>query len=177
MSFETTYLDSVIKRFKEYKGLGEKTFAQLKDDEMNMQPNAESNSIGIIIQHLNGNMVSRWTNFLTEDGEKESRNRDEEFEEQHFSKNELLDKWSEGWKVFIDTLESLKEGDLSKTITIRTQSLNVIDALNRQLAHYAYHVGQIVYLGRWIRQSDWQSLSIPKNKSTDYNQEMKQSRH
>src|SRR3982750_2593618 len=110
MSFEKTYLDSVIKRFKEYKGLGEKTFAQLKDDEMNMQPNAESNSIGIIIQHLNGNMVSRWTNFLTEDGEKESRNRDEEFEEQHFSKNELLDKWTEGWKVFMDTLESLKEG-------------------------------------------------------------------
>ena len=173
MSFEKTFLASVIKRFKEYKTLGEKTFEQLKDDEMNMQPNAESNSIGIIIQHLHGNMVSRWTNFLTEDGEKESRRRDDEFEEHHFKKTELLAKWNEGWKVFLDTLESLKEEDLSKTITIRSQPLNVIDAINRQLAHYAYHVGQIVYLGRWIRQSEWKSLSIPKNKSMDYNREMR----
>ena len=173
MSFEKTFLASVIKRFKEYKTLGEKTFEQLKDDEMNMQPNAESNSIGIIIQHLNGNMVSRWTNFLTEDGEKDSRRRDDEFEEHHFTKSELLGKWNEGWKVFLDTLESLKEEDLSRTITIRSQPLNVIDAINRQLAHYAYHVGQIVYLGRWIRNTEWKSLSIPKNKSTDYNREMR----
>ena len=173
MNFEQTFLNSVIKRFKEYKTLGEKTFEQLKDDEMNMQPNAESNSIGIIIQHLHGNMVSRWTNFLTEDGEKESRRRDDEFEGHHFTKNELLAKWNEGWKIFLDTLESLKEEDLSKTITIRSQPLNVIDAINRQMAHYAYHVGQIVYLGRWIRQAEWKSLSIPKNKSGEYNREMR----
>jgi hypothetical protein len=175
MSIEPIFLESVIKRFKEYKALGEKTFDQLNDEEMHFQPNEESNSIAIIIQHMHGNMLSRWTNFLTEDGEKEWRKRDDEFETHQFSKQQLIDKWNEGWKVFLDTLESLNADDLSKTITIRSQPLNVVDAINRQLAHYSYHVGQIVYLGRWTRKSEWKSLSIPKNKSNEFNQKMQQS--
>ena len=173
---EKLFLDSVIKRFKEYKGLGEKTFDQLNDEEMHFQPNEESNSIAIIIQHLYGNMTSRWTNFLSEDGEKPWRNRDDEFEVHQFSKQELMHKWNEGWKGVLATLESLSENDLTKTITIRSQPLNVVDAINRQLAHYGYHVGQIVYLGRWMKQADWKSLTIPKNKSNEYNQQMQQSR-
>jgi len=173
---EKLFFDSVIKRFKEYKRLGEKTFDQLNDEEMHFQPNKESNSIAIIIQHLNGNMVSRWTNFLSEDGEKEWRNRDDEFEVHQLSKQQLMDKWNEGWKVVLETLESLTEKDLTKNITIRSQPLNVIDAINRQLAHYSYHVGQIAYLGRWVRQADWKSLTIPKNKSNEYNQQMQHSR-
>lgn len=177
MSIETIFLESVIKRFKDYKAMGEKTFDQLNNEEMHFQPNEESNSIAVIIQHLHGNMLSRWTNFLTEDGEKQWRKRDEEFELHKFSKEQLIDKWNEGWNVFIDTLESLTTNDLSKTITIRSQPLNVVDAVNRQLAHYSYHVGQIVYLGRWIRQSEWKSLSIAKNKSNEFNQKMQQPGH
>src|SRR5215204_2503218 len=173
---EKLFMDSVIKRYKEYKGLGEKTFDQLNDEEMHFQPNKELNSIAVIIQHMHGNMVSRWTNFLSEDGEKPLRNRDDEFEVHQFSRQQLMDKWYEGWKVVLATLESLTENDLTKTITIRSQPLNVVDAISRQLAHYSYHVGQIVYLGRWVRQTDWKSLTIAKNKSKEYNQQMQQSR-
>ena len=176
MSIEQTFLDSVIKRFKGYKVLGEKTFDQLNDQEMHFQPNKESNSIAIIIQHLHGNMLSRWTNFLTEDGEKEWRKRDDEFEVHEFSKQQLTDIWNEGWKVLLDTFESLTENDLAKNVNIRNQPLTVVDAINRQMAHYSYHVGQIVYLGRWIRGAEWKSLSIPKGNSNQYNQEIKQSR-
>lgn len=174
---EQIFWDSVRKRFREYKTLGEKTFDQLTEEEMHFQPNEASNSIAVIIQHLHGNMLSRWTNFLTEDGEKPWRRRDDEFERHSFSRQELIEKWNEGWKVVLDALESLSAEDLSKTITIRTQSLNVVDAINRQLAHYSYHVGQIVYLGRWIRNTDWKSLSIPKGQSAQYNQKMEKSRH
>lgn len=171
---EQMFLQSAISRFKEGKLLGDKTFDQLSDEEMHFQPNEESNSIAVIIQHMQGNMLSRWTNFLTEDGEKAWRNRDDEFEVHQLSKQQLIDRWNEGWKVFLDTLESLTTADLSKTITIRSQPLNVVDAINRQLAHYSYHVGQIVYIGRWIRKSEWKSLSIPKNKSQEFNQSMQQ---
>lgn len=170
------FLESVIKRFKEYKTLGEKTFEQLDDAAMNLAPNEASNSIAVIIQHMEGNMLSRWTNFLTEDGEKSWRKRDDEFATHSFTKQELLQKWNSGWKVFLDTLESLTPQDLAKTITIRSQPLNVTDAINRQMAHYSYHVGQIVYLGRWIRNESWQSLSIPKGESQQFNENM-QSRH
>lgn len=162
MNHAELYLDSVIKRFKECKALGDKTFEQLKDEEFFIQPNEASNSISIIIQHLHGNMLSRWTNFLTEDGEKKWRKRDEEFEKQNYNRKELIEKWNEGWTVFLNTLDSLHENDLEKTIYIREQPLTVIDAINRQLGHYSYHIGQIVYLGRWFRQNNWKSLSIPK---------------
>jgi hypothetical protein len=144
---------------------------------MHFHPNDESNSIAVIIQHLHGNMLSRWTNFLTEDGEKEWRNRDDEFEVHSFTKQQLLEKWEQGWKVFLDTLNFLKEDDLNKTITIRTQPLTVVDAINRQLAHYSYHVGQIVYLGRWIKAGEWKNLSVPKKGSKEFNEKMKVSRH
>src|SRR5215213_8632297 len=175
MNIGELYLESVIKRFNDYKNLGERTFAQLNDADMHYQPDKESNSIAIIIQHLHGNMISRWTNFLTEDGEKEWRKRDDEFEVHRFTKQQLIEKWNEGWKAVLDSLQSLTENDLSKTITIRSQPLNVVDAINRQMAHYSYHVGQIVYLGRWIREDDWKSLSIPKNKSQEFNRQMQQS--
>lgn len=173
MTIETIFLDSVRKRFREYKGLGDKTFAQLNADDFHFQPNNESNSIAVIVQHLHGNMLSRWTNFLTEDGEKSWRKREEEFEAKQLKKEEVLTLWEEGWQVFLDSLDALTADDLYKTITIRSQPLNVVDAINRQLAHYSYHVGQITYLGRWIRQKDWKSLSIPKGGSLAFNETMK----
>jgi Protein of unknown function (DUF1572) len=169
------YLTSVLKELRDYKALGDKTFAQLEEADFHRQPNAASNSIAIIIQHLHGNMLSRWTNFLTEDGEKEWRQRDEEFEVHTFTKTQLLEKWEEGWQLVIRVIESLTEEDLSKTIYIRTKPLLVIAAINRQLAHYPYHVGQIVYLGRWVKENAWTSLSIPKGNSQAYNDSLKKS--
>jgi hypothetical protein len=137
-------------------------------------PSEESNSIAVIIQHMHGNMVSRWTNFLTEDGEKPGRNRDEEFSPPSASKAELLELWDKGWRCLLDTLRSLKEEDLLKTITIRHEPLVVVDAINRQLAHYPHHVGQIVFLGKMIRDANWQSLSISKGASQAFNKGMEQ---
>jgi hypothetical protein len=168
---EKLFLDSAIKRFAESKNLGEKTFEQLDEKQMHLQPNDASNSIAVIIQHMHGNMLSRWTNFLTEDGEKEWRKRDDEFEVHSYSKQELLDQWNEGWKVLMDTLHSLRVEDLTKNVRIRNQELNVVDAINRQLTHYSYHVGQIVYLGRWMKDANWKSLSIPKGDSQAFNRE------
>lgn len=155
-------MESAIKRFREYKTLGDKTFAQLSGNDFLFQPNEASNSIAIIIQHMHGNMLSRWTNFLNEDGEKDWRNRDEEFEEQDLSREQLIQKWEEGWNLLLHTLDSLNSEDLLKQVTIRHQPLIVVDAINRQLAHYSTHVGQIVYIGKWIRGNQWTSLSIPK---------------
>jgi len=149
------YLITVIKRLKYYKGLAEKTFEQLNETEMHYTPGPESNSIAVIIQHMAGNMLSRWTNFLTEDGEKSWRNRDEEFETHPYSKEQLMKKWDDGWECFLTTLDSLSEADLSKKVSIREESLSVTDAINRQLAHYPYHIGQIVYLGRMLKKEDW----------------------
>lgn len=167
-TLEEGFLKDSIKRFRYYKELGDKTFEQLKDDDFFYQPNTESNSIAIIIQHMYGNMLSRWTNFLTEDGEKDWRKRDAEFEVISMTREDLLSFWNEGWNCLLNTLESLQPGDLMKTITIRTEPLLVYDAILRQLAHYPYHVGQIVYLGRMIRENEWRSLSIPKGESNIY---------
>jgi hypothetical protein len=164
------YLSTVIRRLKYYKELGERTFEQMEEKDFHWQPSSESNSIAVIIQHLAGNMLSRWTNFLTEDGEKGWRDRDEEFEVHNYSRQQLVDLWNKGWSCFLEALNSLKEGDLLKTISIRDESLSVIDAINRQLAHYPYHIGQIVYIGRLIKNEDWKSLSIPKKGSQHYNQ-------
>ena len=145
------FLKDAIKRFLYYKELGDKTFIQLEDKDFFWQPAADNNSIAVIIQHMYGNMVSRWTNFLTEDGEKHWRRRDAEFEQMQCSKQDLLAFWNEGWKCLIDTLETLTEEDLNRTVTIRTEPLKVYDAVLRQLAHYPYHVGQIVYIGKMIQ--------------------------
>jgi hypothetical protein len=172
MDVQQIFLESVIKRFKDYNRLGERTFEQLNNDQMHMQPNKETNSIAIIIQHLHGNMLSRWTNFLTEDGEKTWRKRDEEFEEQLQPKDQLLHLWNEGWNVLLQTMSSLTNDDLNKTVIIRKEPHFVIDAINRQLTHVSYHVGQIVLLGKWIKAEQWQSLSIPKGGSTSFNEKM-----
>jgi hypothetical protein len=164
------YLSTTIKRLKYYKQLGDQTFDQLNEQDFHWQPSSESNSIAVIIQHVAGNMLSRWTNFLTEDGEKEWRRRDDEFEIHNYSKQQLLETWNEGWKCFIDALGSLMADDLLKTIYIRKEPLTVIDAINRQLAHYPYHIGQIVYIGRLVKNENWKNLSIPKGRSQQYNQ-------
>jgi hypothetical protein len=172
-SIGAAFLESAIKRFAEYKALGDKTIAQLADEQLHLQPNPASNSIAIIIQHLHGNMRSRWTNFLTEDGEKPWRERDAEFEPQALSRDALLQRWNEGWSILFQNLERLTEHDLLKNITIRTQPLVVIDAINRQLAHSSYHVGQIVFLGKWLQGGAWQSLSIPKGASQQFNETLR----
>lgn len=162
MSLGKDYLASIIKRFKYYKVLGEKTFDQLNDWDFHYQPNEESNSIAIIIRHMVGNMLSRWTNFLTEDGEKEWRDRDNEFEVVDMTKQQLEEYWKKGWDCLFETLENLKKKDLKKTIYIREEPLSVIDAINRQLAHYSYHVGQIIHIAKTIKGKKFQNLSIPK---------------
>lgn len=167
-----TYLESAIKYFRQQKSLGDKAIEQLSEENLLWQYNENSNSIAIIVNHLWGNMLSRWSNFLTEDGEKDWRNRDSEFEQVISSKEELIKKWNDGWKCVFDSLESLKEEDLSKTIFIRKEPHNVGDAINRQLAHYSNHVGQIVYIGKMALDEKWKSLSIPKGKSKDFNEKM-----
>ncbi|WP_276499679.1 DUF1572 family protein [Pontibacter litorisediminis] len=168
---KTSYLASAIKRFEYYKTLEEKTFDQLTEAQLFWQPDEESNSIAILVQHLWGNMLSRWTDFLTTDGEKDWRNRDAEFEKEIKSKEELMQKWHEGWRCLLDALHSITDKDLDREIFIRHESHSVLDAINRQLAHYPYHVGQIVYIGKLLRKQDWQSLSIPKGKSAEFNVE------
>jgi len=145
--------------------------AQLSEEKLFWQFNEESNSIATIVKHLNGNMLSRWTDFLTTDGEKESRNRDGEFENDISSKEQLLKLWEDGWSCLFTTLNSLKEEDFLTTIYIRNQGHTVIDAINRQLAHYPYHVGQLVFTGKMICNNHWKSLSIPKGNSQAYNSE------
>lgn len=166
------YLQSVKKQFSYYKALAEKTFAQLTEEQLFWQYNEESNSIAIIAKHLAGNMLSRWTDIFNTDGEKEWRNRDAEFENDFQSKVELIEFWNKGWNIFQTTMESLKDEDLEKVIYIRNQGHTVLEAINRQLAHYPYHVGQIVFIGKMICNQNWESLSIPRNTSADYNQNM-----
>lgn len=166
----TNYLESAIKQFEYYKMLGEKTFAQVPEEKLFWQYNDNSNSISTIVKHVWGNMMSRWTDFLTSDGEKEWRNRDGEFENDIRTKQEMLDKWNEGWNVFLNALKSLKEDDLEKIIYIRNQGHTVMEAINRQLAHYPYHIGQIVFIGKMCSEN-WTSLSIPKGNSKQFNEE------
>ncbi len=165
------FLESVVQQFRYYKLLSEKTFEQLIEEDLFWQFNEESNSIAIIVNHLWGNMLSRWTDFLTTDGEKEWRNRDLEFEHVITSRAELDQKWEEGWKCLFGALESLNGISLESTVFIRNQGHSITEAINRQLAHYAYHVGQIVYIGRMIKGEKWKSLSIEKNRSADYNKD------
>ena len=166
---ESTFIESVKKQFAYYKHLGDKTFEQLQEPDFFWQFNEESNSIAVIVKHLWGNMLSRWTDIFTTDGEKEWRNRDSEFEADLNSATEVLEKWEAGWSCLFNTLNSLSESDLKKIIYIRNEGHTVQEAINRQLAHYPYHVGQIVFIGKMIQNEKWQSLSIPRNKSNQYN--------
>ena len=169
MSLE--YLHSIKKQFEYYKSLGEKTFSQLDAKDLFWQYNDQSNSIAIIVNHLSGNMKSRWTDFLNSDGEKEWRNRDLEFEAVIKSEEELISKWNEGWQCLFEALATINEENFETKIYIRNQSHSIIDAVNRQLAHYSYHIGQIVYVGRMIKGDKWVSLSIKKGNSTNFNTE------
>ena len=168
------FLNSIKTRFEFYKDLGDKTFIQLSNEQLFWQYNEESNSISMIVKHLRGNMLSRWTDFLTSDGEKEWRQRDTEFENDIQSKEALLAMWEEGWNCLFKAIVSLTESDLTKEIEIRGEKLSVVNALHRQLAHYAYHVGQIVFIGKMLTGSKWNSLSIPKGKSEEYNANKKE---
>ena len=164
-SIDNSFVKDATKRFLYYKSLGDSTLQRLSEADLHRQPDSESNSIAVIIQHLHGNMKSRWTNFLTEDGEKEWRRRDEEFEENlPASKEKLLQLWEEGWQCLLTALQQLQPEQLLQSITIRGESMPAYDAILRQLAHYPYHVGQIVYLGRFYLGKNWESLSIPKEK-------------
>ncbi len=167
------YLNSIKKRFAYYREIGLKAIEQIPEDKLFWQLNEESNSIGIIVNHLHGNMISRWTNFLTEDGEKDWRSRDAEFENDINSHQQLLEKWNDGWNCLFNAIENLTVEDLTVQITIRNEKHSVIDAINRQLTHYAYHIGQIIFLAKMIQNDKWQTLSIPKGKSKEFNDEMK----
>lgn len=165
--------DLFIKRFEYYKALGDKSFDQLSDEQIFWQYNEESNSIAVIVHHLAGNMLSRWTNFLTEDGEKSWRHRDEEFVNTFTTKNEVLEYWEKGWKCLFEALDQINDENLYTTIYIRGEGHSVIDAVFRQLAHYPYHIGQIVYIAKMIKNEDWKTLSIARNRSQEFNTDMK----
>lgn len=164
------YLTSVQKQFDYYKSLGDKTIAQLPQEKLFWQFNEESNSLAIIVKHISGNMLSRWKDFLTSDGEKSWRNRDTEFVDDMKTKEAIIVSWEKGWDCLFASLDSLEEKDLDKIIYIRNMGHTVVEAINRQLAHYAYHIGQMVFIGKMIRNSEWESLSIPKGKSKIYNE-------
>lgn len=168
MSTTGNYLPSVIQLLKDYKLTGEKAIRQIPEEKVFWQYNEESNSVAIIVKHLWGNMLSRWTDFLTTNGEKAWRERDAEFEPGIATTDELWSKWEEGWKVLFNALEALTEDDLMRVVTIGHKEHSVVDAISRQLAHYASHIGQIIYLAKMLADKPWQSLSVPKGQSPKF---------
>ena len=169
MNATNFYLESAKKQFLYYKTVGEKAMEQLEPEQLFISINEDTNSIATIIKHLSGNMISRWTEFMTTDGEKEWRNRDTEFDPLSKDKEAVFDTWNKGWSCLFDALNELSNEQLSEIIYIRNEGHTVIEAINRQLAHYPYHVGQIVFYAKMLKKSEWVSLSIPKNKSINYN--------
>ncbi len=167
----SSFLPSSIQIFKQYKTIAEKAIEQVKDDALFITHKNDENSIAIIMQHLSGNMLSRWTDFLTSDGEKDWRNRDAEFENLNLTRAMVFINWEKGWSVFISSLDGLSDSDLNKTVFIRKEPHTVTEAINRQMAHYAYHIGQIVLLCKTHKTTEWKSLSIPKNGSNLFNSE------
>ena len=164
-------LKNTINVFEYYKTLGEKAMAQITDEALFQMPDEKSNSISVIVKHLHGNMLSRWTDFLTTDGEKEWRDRDSEFEETIETRDEVMKQWNEGWACVFSALNTLHPEDFDKTVYIRNMGQTVLEAIMRQMAHYAYHIGQIVYLARLFNEGDWKTLTIPKGGSAAYNKE------
>jgi Protein of unknown function (DUF1572) len=169
------YFEDALKSFRAHKKLAEKAIAQLKDEEFFITLDEEANSVAIIMKHMAGNMFSRWTDFLTSDGEKPNRNRDMEFViESQTTKADVIDYWERGWACVFDALEPLRPEDLEKTVKIRGEEHTIVEAINRQLTHYSYHVGQIVFLAKHFRSASWQSLSVPKNRSAEFNAQLQQ---
>jgi hypothetical protein len=168
---DTSYLPSVLKQFEYNKSLGDKTFAQLTKEQLFWQYNTESNSIATIVKHISGNILSRWTNFLTEDGEKSWRNRDQEFINSYNSKEEMVADWEKGWQCLFDNLRKITPENSNTIVYIRNEGHTIAEAINRQLCHYSYHIGQIVVIGKMTKNTDWKTLSIAKNASKSYNEE------
>ncbi|MGI8892954.1 MAG: DUF1572 family protein, partial [Bacteroidia bacterium] len=165
MNITELYLLETLKSFKGLKSTAESAISQLSDDEIHFIPSSEANSVAIIIKHLAGNMISRWTDFLSSDGEKPDRNRDNEFIDDIKNKDEFIKYWNKAWNILFATINSLKEEDILKEVFIRGELHTVLRAMNRQLVHYAYHTGQIVYLAKMIKNIEWKTLSIPRGKS------------
>lgn len=165
------FLTGTKKLFQYYKDLAEKAIAQLNDEQINWRPNEASNSVALIVHHLSGNMLSRFTDFLTSDGEKPWRNREAEFEVGYKDKVEMLAAWEKGWNQLFQAFDNLTEADLDRIIYIRNEGQTVIDALQRQLAHYPHHIGQILYIAKMLKGDEWRSLSIPKGGSAGFNQD------
>jgi hypothetical protein len=169
------YLDDALAGFRDYKRLAEKAFAQVKDEEFFVTLDEESNSIGIIIKHMAGNMISRWTDFLNTDGEKPDRNRDMEFVlAPETTKDDLITYWERGWAKVFEAIEPLQPADLARQVFIRGKAHTVVEAINRQMMHYAMHTGQIVFLAKHLKSTEWQTLSIPRNRSADFNSYLSQ---
>jgi uncharacterized damage-inducible protein DinB len=173
--FTTSYLTDALSVFRYYKRLGERAIEQCSEEDLFAALDVESNSIAIIVKHIAGNMRSRWTDFLTTDGEKPDRNRDTEFEEPPTNKADLIAMWERGWNLVFGALEPLTEADLARTVTIRTEPHSVMQAINRQVAHYSYHVGQIVFLAKHFAATEtgsWNSLSVPRRRSREFNSDV-----
>jgi uncharacterized damage-inducible protein DinB len=168
LQFTTSYVEDSTTIFRYYKKLVERALQQLTDEQLFAVLDEEMNSIAVIVKHMSGNMRSRWTDFLTSDGEKPGRDRDEEFSNPPATRQALLEMWEDGWRRLLGTLESLSDADLGRTITIRGEPHSVMQAINRQVAHYSYHCGQIVFLAKHLAGDGWQTLSIPRGKSTDF---------
>jgi hypothetical protein len=165
----TPFLQDALGEFRKYKRFAEKAIAQVGDDEFFRRLDPESNSIALIMKHISGNLRSRWRDFLTTDGEKPDRNRDSEFEmEDADTRDGILERWEAGWKLLFDALSPLTDDDLRKTVVIRGEPHTVVQAINRQLTHYASHIGQIVFLAKHLAGERWKTLSIPRGKSRDY---------
>jgi uncharacterized protein DUF1572 len=172
LKFTTSYLEDALAVFGYYKTLAERAMAQVTDEQLFTVLDAETNSIAIIVKHMTGNMRSRWTDFLTTDGEKPDRNRDSEFVDPPATRAALMAEWEDGWARVFAALEPLGEADLARTVTIRGEAHSVMQAVNRQLAHYPHHVGQIVLLAKHLGSDHWQSLSVPRNRSAEYNRKV-----
>lgn len=169
-SLTQDYLADVLSRFHAYKQLAERAFAQSSDEEFFAALDGEGNSIAVLVKHISGNSMSRWSDFLTSDGEKPDRNRDREFEiETGTTREELMLFWERGWQTLFDALEPLTASDFDRKVLIRGEEHSIFQAINRQMMHYAYHIGQIVFLAKHYRSSEWQSLSVPRNKSAEFN--------
>jgi Protein of unknown function (DUF1572) len=169
LEFTTSYLKDADAIFRQYQRLAERAMEQVTDEQLFTALDSEANSIAIIVKHMAGNMRSRWTDFLTTDGEKPDRNRDSEFVDAPATRHALLAEWETGWACLYSALEPLSDADLGRTITIRGEAHSVMQAINRQLAHYPHHVGQIVLLAKHFAGERWQSLSVPRNRSAEFN--------
>jgi uncharacterized damage-inducible protein DinB len=171
-NFYNEYRADAVQTFRNYKKLADRAIEQVSEEEFFAMIDAESNSIAIIVKHISGNLHSRWSEFLTTDGEKADRDRDQEFEMVEDTLESLLEFWESGWETLFDSVEPLTEEDFSKTITIRGEPHTVVEAINRQLTHYSYHIGQIVFLAKHLKSADWKTLSVPRNRSAQFNKHL-----